>query len=339
MRKLRFVWIDDQPNKVNVFRRPIEIGVNQPKRTASLELIEVKNELLDTLKDWTASNEGRPPDLFIIDHVFNAALPFKLNGSSVAHLLRNTFPATPMVCVTAKYDSAKSFDQEDLSEYTALFAYSQLNQSLDALFTIARDFPKLSRPASNVKRHLVASLRAPKRDWEELLLLLPEEFQNPKHAATQHRMARWIYNVLLPRPGFLYDRLHVATLLGLKTNGFAKVESRFAKALYRGVFAMKKDPRWWVSEVYRLLFSGTGESGPSVPQIAGRALPGIERDDFSVCYVSRSSDPPPDIVAMADATRTAEPRVVRREFAKQHPNDPGTAPGFETRHVLAKKRT
>lgn len=338
MKKLRFVWIDDQPNKVEPYRAAIEHGIQNPKLTASIESIEVKTGLLDELQKWTEGKRNKPPDLFIIDHVFNPTLPFKLNGSSVAHLLRNTFPATPMVCVTAKYDSPKSFDQDDLSEYTAIFAYSQLSQSLDDIFAIAHDFPKLAPGASKPKEHLLTCLKAPQRDREQLLALLPEELQNPTHAATQHRMARWIYGVLLPRPGFLYDRLHVATLLGLTLKGFEKVEERFTKALYKGAFATRKTPHWWLSEVHRLLFGGAVEAPSNVPQLAGRALPGIDHEDFSVCYVSKKSDPPPDVIAAADATKGAELRVVRREFAKQHPNDPGTTPGFETRYVLAKKR-
>jgi hypothetical protein len=338
VKKLRFVWIDDQPKKVEDYRAAIQHGIQHPKVTASIELIEVKTGLLNELQTWTEKKRSKPPDLFIIDHVFNPTLPFKLNGSSVAHLLRNTFPATPMVCVTAKYDSPKSFDQDDLSEYTAIFAYSQLSQSMDDIFTIARDFPKLAPGAAGPKEHLIKCIKAPQRDREQLLALLPEELQNPTHAATQHRMARWIYSVLLPRPGFLYDRLHIATLLGLTVGGFAKVEERFAKAVYRGVFATSKNPHWWLSEVHRLLFGGAVEATSNVPQLAGRALPGIKQNDFSVCYVSKKSDPPPDVIAMADATNGAEPRVVRQEFARQHPNDPGTTPGFETRFVLARKR-
>lgn len=56
---------------------------------------------------------------------------------------------------------------------------------------------------------------------------MPGEFQTERHATTEHRMARWVYNVLLRRPGFMYDRLHTATLLGLSELGFSKVETKF----------------------------------------------------------------------------------------------------------------
>jgi hypothetical protein len=339
MKKLKFVWIDDQPRRIAPFKPIFLEGLQKPRLSASVEEICVEADLLKTLGNWVLSRASQAPDLFIIDHIFNTALPFKLNGSSVAHLLRNTFPQTPMVCVTAQFDSPNLFDQEDLSEYTGVFVFSHLAQSIEDLFKIARDFPKLSFPKGDAREHLVDCLKPPERDRAELLLLLPEEFQSSNHPATQNRMGRWIYSLLLARPGFLYDELHVATLLGLTQAGFRKVIDMFVKARYKGVFAMESKPRWWVSEVHRILFSGKGPESPSVPQIAGRNLPGIDAGDYSLCYVSKKTEPPPDTVALADATKGATHRVVRRVYAKQHPNDPGTTPGFETRYVIARRRS
>jgi hypothetical protein len=338
VKRLKLVWIDDQPRKIEAYRTALEAGATRLGYTASVEPIAVTQNVLDDLATWTERSENKPPHLFIVDQVFNAALPFHLSGASVAHLLRSAFPKTPIVCVTAKFDEPASFDQEDLSEYTALFLYNHLEDYLEDIYVIARDFPKLSPTKGNVREHLLKQLKAPKRDHESLLAILPEEFQSTRHATTEHRLARWIYSTLLRRPGFLYDRLHTATLLGLTEHGFGKVAYLFEKALYRGVFATRGKPRWWTSEVYRLLFSELDESGASIPQLAGRSLPGIEASDYSVCYVTKKADPPPDAVVMTDETGSAHPRTVRREFAVQHPRESAATPGFETRLILAKRR-
>lgn len=338
MRKLRFVWVDDDPRKISDYREAIE-QIEIARRRADVEPIHVKAELLQTLDTWISKHQQRKPDLFLIDQVFNAALPFKLDGSSVAHLLRNSFPKTPMVCVSAQFDSPKSFNQEDLSEYTTVFVYSQLDRHLEDLFRIALDFPKLEFKSGSAGAHLVRKVKAPKNDQEKLLMLLPEEFRSATHPATQHRMARWVYNVLLKKPGFLYDELHVATLLGLTTKGFEKVRDLFAGALYTGVFATQSYPKWWVSKVQQILFNQESTVGVDTPQLAGRTLPGLSGTDFSVCYVSRKSNPPPDTVVFVDTTKNSKVHVVQREFAKQHPDDPGTNPGFEMRYVLAKRRS
>ena len=331
---MRFVWIDDQKAKVESYRYVIEAGSGSYK--ATIELLEVKSDLVAGLERWCSDNKGQPPDLIVIDHVFNPTLPFGLKGSSVAHLLRNEFPRVPMVCVTSMFDRPTSFDQEDISEYTALFLYQQLENHIEDLYAVARDFPKLHPATEGVRDHLVACLKAPPRDRVDLLRILPEEFQDEKHATTDHRVARWIFHVLLRRPGFLYDRLHVATLLGLTEEGFSKVEGKFQRAQYTGVFATNRDPKWWSSAVRKLLYNITGEDVPDLPQYAGRSLPGITETDYSVCYVSKKKEPPPDTVVATDTTRDAKRRVVRRQYSDSHPGDPGITPGFETRLILRK---
>lgn len=334
MKQLRFVWIDDKKSKVEHYRAVIEAGLDNAR--ASICLIEVKSNALEELGKWSDENKDHPPDLFVIDHVFNSALPFGLKGSSLAHLLRGEFPRVPMVCVTAMFDEPNSFDQEDISEYTALFLYQRLEKHIDDLYVIARDFRKLHPREAEVREHLVACLRAPSRDKNDLLHVLPEEFQNEKHATTEHRIARWIINTLLGRAGFVYDRLHAATLLGLTEAGFTKVESQFEKTRYKGVFATEGDPRWWATAIRNRLYDLAGEDAPDIPQYAGRTLAGVTQNDYSTCYVSRKADPPPDVVVATDPTRSAKRRVVRRLYSDRHPSELGVTPGFETRLILKK---
>ncbi len=337
MKRLRFVWIDDKTEKAEPYRAVIETGLGSTQ--ASIELIEVKSDALDVLSNWTTENKKHPPDLFVIDHVFNPTLPFGLTGASVAHLLRSEFPQVPMVCVTAMFDRANSFNEEDISEYTALFLYQHLENHIEDLYAIAKDFRKLHPKDAQLREHIIACLKAPNRDKDDLLRLLPEEFAGEKkHATTGHRVARWIFNVLLRRAGFVYDRLHAATLLGLTEAGFKKVETQFKNARYKGVFATDGDPRWWASAIRKRVYDLAGESAPDLPQYAGRALKGITANDYSICYVSKKADPPPDAVVAADVSGNAKRRVVCRQYSERHPGDPGITPGFETRLILKKTR-
>jgi hypothetical protein len=337
MKRFQFTWIDDKTNKIDSYRSAIEAGLTSPKIGAAISDLEVKEDFLTKLAAWTAetTKKKRKPDLIIIDQVYNVTLPFGLNGSTVAHLLRGAFPFVPMVCVTAQPLEQNAYELDEFAEYTAVFPYTHLEQYIEDLYAIARDYKKLAVPEGTpTKEHLVKSLHAPKREQSDLLRILPDEFQLPAHAGTGHRIGRWIYNILRKRPGFLYDRLHAATLLGLTESGFTKVQERFSKALYRGVFALESSPLWWASELRKILFSLTPADGPDVPQYAGRKLPGIDVHDYSVCYISKKPDPPPDTVAFSDATRDAQRRVARREFTTQHPSDAGLTAGFETQVIL-----
>jgi hypothetical protein len=331
MKKLRIIWIDDIEDKVEVYRPVIEGGIKNI--SAKLEYVKAKSDVLEVLEDLVAKEKSKPPNLFIIDQVFNLQLAIKLKGSSVANLLRNTFPNVPMVCVTGLLDS-KHFDQEDLSEFTALYSYQDLAVHLEEIFTIAVDFPKLRTDAANVRSHVISLLKAPSRDQVDLERCLPAEFQSKKiFSTTPHRIGRWVKSNLIKNPGFLYDRLHAATLLGLTLKGFEKVEPIFEKAKYKGVFATNTEPRWWISELQRILSLKQASSSYSSPQLMGRKLPGVNKRDYSACYISQTVEPPPDVVVATDVTTTARV-VVRREFAQPHPNDPGTTPGFEDQLIL-----
>ena len=337
MKRLRFAWVDDKAEKVEHYRSVIEAGFDSVR--AAIDLIEIKSDALDVLGRWASKNKGNPPDLLIIDHIFNPTLPFGLKGSSVAHLLRSEFPRIPMVCVTGMYNRKNSFDQEDISEYTALFLYQHLEEHIEDLFAIAKDFRKLHPKNKSHREHIVSSLRAKGRDKADLLRLLPEEFDGAvKHATTDHRVARWIFNTFLQRPGFVYDRLHAATLLGLTEDCFRKIESQVECAKYNGVFATNHDPRWWAADLRNRLYDLVGEAAPDLPQYAGRMLKGVTPAGYSVCYVSKKSDPPPDVVVTADVSDDALRRVVCRQYSEKHPNDPGITAGFETRLILKKTR-
>ncbi len=244
-----------------------------------------------------------------------------------------------MVCVTAMFDRPRSFDQEDISEYTALFIYQHLEKHIEDLYSIARDFPKLHTEDKGVRKHFVECLKPPKRDREELLRILPEEFQDEAHSTTEHRVARWILNDLLARPGFLHDRLHTATALGLAVTGLSKVEHLFTRALYKGVFATNSEPRWWASATRHVLYELVGEDASDIPQYAGRALPGISEADYSQCYVSKKKDPPPDVVVYSDSSSSASLRVVNRRYSELHPASVAVTPGFDAKLILRKSRS
>jgi hypothetical protein len=331
MTKIRTIWIDDMRHKAASFNDVFAGGFGQVK--GKLEIIEVDDDAITRLGDWADENELNPPDLIIIDHIFNKSLPFKLKGSSVAHLLRREFPSVPMVCVTAAFGKAASFDQEDISEYTALFLYQELERHIEDLFVLAKDFKKLDAGSTSVREHLVRSLKAPKYEKDRLERILPSEFRTQKHATTQHRMAYWIFNVFLKKPGLLYDKLHAATLLGLTEDGFDKVEPLFAKARYNGVFATDSNPCWWLRELQNQLYELVSDDAPDMSQYAGRTLPGITPGDYSACYVTKKSDPPPKIVVSVRSAGKSRSQVVRPEYAIEL-DESSADPGFEIEQCL-----
>lgn len=335
--KFRFVWIDDNVERASGYRGALAGSLRGESVETLLDVVQVKETLLEDLnarvEEWTSS----PPDLIMLDHNF-ATVPkrlFDLHGSALAHLLRIRLPGIPIVCVSGQTIESGDFNIEDLSEYTYLFEVNQINreENLERLFAIALDFRQLCFPERKpVRQSLIQILRSPEADKAALLSVLPEEFEGTYvHGTSPHRLARWVLNVLMKRPGFLYDSLETATFLGLKQEAFEnKVKSQFDGARYKGPFATDREPLWWSTALTDALYVALPDQISLPPQEAGRRFPEIEENDFSRCAVTNEHSPPPDVVAYTDATAT-DRRAVRHGFAIPLSEEASSVLGFSTR--------
>lgn len=332
-RKLHFIWIDDDQDKVDLYRNAIENADFEGCAKALVEPVIVADSVLDSIINL--EKRSLRADLIIMDHVFsrtrNATL--KLDGASAAHLVRKAWLDVPIVCVTAMLPAQpKKLDQEDLSEYVAVYAYGELDGKLETLFAIARDFKKLRPKRGDYRRQLLELLRTPKSERDGVMRAMPNEFRSQPHATTLHRVATWILGVLMKRPGFLYDRLHAATLMGLNEVGFSKVESIFSMALYTGPFSTTSYPLWWVRDLTDIIFAKTQNTAASAPQIAGRSLKGITKADYSKCYVDKPQGDIPNVVARLAPKK--ELRAVAAKHTRPDPEDVAALPGFEALLVI-----
>lgn len=336
MKALRFVWFDDGRG-LDRWKEVIQsAGLSwTPAIEASLEIEGVKKDFVSYLEGWIKLNRKKPPNLFLIDHNYNQNHSFGLDGSTISHLLKNEFPLVPRVCITGQ--NPKRIDREAISEYLKVFEKPKLDDSIDELFVIAKDFISLKFESDGkLSSRLLKCIKAPTAEAEGLLGIFPVEVHDTLHQTTPHRMARWIINELLKRPGCLYDKLEVATLLGLSTEGFQKIAHLFEQAKYKGIFAFPQNQKWWVSEVYRTLYETLCPGSTDRPQETGRRIQGITDKYYSVCGVTGDSQPPPDVVAYVDGTEDAERLPVRKEYTEIHPRHSEARPGFDALLVLRK---
>ncbi|GAH64337.1 unnamed protein product [marine sediment metagenome] len=120
----------------------------------------------------------------------------------------------------------------------------------------------------------------------------------------------------MERPGFLYDRLWTATLLGLNENGFKKVEKLFTTAKYKGIFADESRERWWKSELIRILSKHVNV--PGLPWEKGRSLPNITTRFYSKDYYSNFKEEYPETVAYTDETSNKRAQM-KLKYTVPHP--------------------
>jgi len=334
------IWIDDELFRAKHWKGGLSGTLLGRDVEINLEFFKVTNKLFEEvagrLPGWLES----PPDLIIIDQKFTTAgqLPFDVHGSGLAHLLRPLMPRTPIVCVSAQTIDSDDFNMEDLSEYTYLFSIHRLSdpEQQERLFSIAQDFRRLCfDPKAAVRTLLVDALQPPIADRAALLSILPDEFESQYiHGTTPHRIARWILNVLMRRPGFLWDPLDAGTFVGMTEEAFLRNRVHFQSALYAGPFATETRPLWWSAAITDALYLVVPAYAHLPPTQAGRNLPGVLAADFSKCKVSGGT---PDVVVYADSSKAQRYAVCRR-FSVPLSEEEGAVPGFPPRLKLANER-
>jgi hypothetical protein len=243
------------------------------------------------------------------------------------------------VGVTAvAFDTIAELQKDQFIEFFCIDDVQSGDRIAD-LYAIAEGFQIINKtlaPAMTTDKRqsqLAKLLDCPTEDIELLLACVPAEFLGPWDSEMPHGFARWIWQTFASRPGFLYDDLETATMLGLSPSAFLKIERQFRDCQYQGIFASSARRRWWISKVReQIRRKFNADSTDPVWRLGRRLLQKGTAKDFSKCHGRKSdSDCVPDVVAFEDELR--QDRVqARSEDTK--PVDLDTPPiGFEPYRV------
>jgi CheY-like chemotaxis protein len=274
--KLKFTWIDDNPERASD-------ASNMKKRlNVSMAFKNAKAVDLNTLLNQII--KGIKPDLIIVDHNLDQIKSglFK-KGSTVAAYLREKWVDVPVICITAV--PLNEVDNNQKSLYDEIFEAINIARHYKTIISIAKSFKKFRENKPNTVDDLLSYLQSSDFDKKRLSSVVPKEVKaNLEDPALVLEFARWVRKALMDRPGLLYDRLSVATLLGIKIEAFKKIEGIFKAARYKGIFADESKERWWKSEVLSILNARV--KGNELSWEKGRKLPKINRRNFSTSHVS-----------------------------------------------------
>ncbi|MFD0998182.1 hypothetical protein ACFQ21_02650 [Ohtaekwangia kribbensis] len=308
MSKLKFIWIDDDPRR--------RTSSDNLKKAANLsgEFIDVKSQ--DYEVEIKSLLKKAEPDLILIDHNLREISTgiFK-KGSTFAAYIRETWPECPIVCITA--EDISTVDSQKRSLYDAIFSISKISSHYSTIISIAKSFKKLRNKRPQNVMDILSLMKAPNEDRVRLMTILPQELkENFGDDSLFLNISHWIRNTFISRAGFVYDRLWIATILGLKENSFSKVEDLFAKAKYSGIFSDSSNEVWWKSEVLSILSDNVKEFG--LPWEKGRLLPSISKKDYSQCYVT--GEEYPETVAFIDETKGSKRAPMKLHQTISHPS-------------------
>jgi len=301
---MQFIWIDDNPSR--------EEAADSLKGVLNVDMnfVDVKDKDLEA--EITGLVAGNEPALIIIDHNLEESHTGVFRkGSSVAASIRETWPECPIVCVSAH--DPQLVDSQQKALYEDIIEDSRISQNYSKIKSIAESFNKIRNTRPSNTAELMDLIDVPEIDQQKIASILPAH--NFKDSSLAVSISRWVRKILLGRPGFLYNKLWVCTLIGIKIESFSKVEHLFADALYRGVFANSEGDRWWKSTVLQILYATTQSSG--LPWEAGRNLPNINDGDYSVSHATNR--PYPETVAFEDSSTTASEIPIRIQESELHP--------------------
>lgn len=303
MKKITLLWIDDESERrmtSKVLERTLRIRV-------VFEDVKGK-DLSDVLRRILSSAE---PDLVLVDHRLDKVSGKRIiqTGSTTAEVIREKWPDCPMVCVTAV--GLEDIGQHTKAIYEEIIEYSKLSENYSTLLSLANSFKFLRRNRPKDIDAVMKLLKPPRVEMPRLKDILPDALKGDYgDKSLLISLSKWIRHTLMAKPGFLYDQLWAATLLGIKEQSFGKLRDYFSAANYKGIFFNEGNQRWWQTRLKEILFRRFSSDRGDFTWVLGRKLPGITKRDYSVCYVCNKEYP--EIVGFTDEiAQTRKPMHLR----------------------------
>ncbi len=210
------------------------------------------------------------PDLFLIDYYLDQRTEqitnerFGARGLSVAARIREILPEHPIYGVTnfsAKKDGIFASEAQAASMlFDNLLSYKEIQRfGQNILYLDALDYALIKNSKRNSFDILISLLNSPDCAHEIIHGILPDDLRkgiSSVKSGNSISFANWVRNVLLDKPGILYNDIYSATYLGMDLRYFAKIKYRLKSASYNGVFSKTNSQTyWWRCELNHILFS------------------------------------------------------------------------------------
>jgi hypothetical protein len=221
------------------------------------------------LAPWLAQD----PDAFLVDYELAGTGPHteavNYRGGTLAAALRERARDIPIVLMTRRtllqwQDDRRMLDTLQVFDGVVFKGdvEGDPRSAAGRIVSIAAGFRDLAAVNNNFEG-LIAALRARPGELGEL-----REAGAPLDGWEVPEVARWLRGVLIRFPGILYDRLHVAAVLGVDPAGIAgRLDEWLADAEYTGPLG-RLERRWWKARVLERAVGIQLESGLPGPLYA-----------------------------------------------------------------------
>lgn len=252
---MEILWVDDQNKERDEDRR----NIISKQGNLKIDLIHPS--------DFCEGFLEKEYDLYLIDIRLNE-IPnekngsrFPYQGSTVDSIIRERYPDTLIYGLSQDFEKINAEAESFLinSVFDRFFDIKQIKRDgHNILYNDAIDFNRIKKVKKNDISAIFKLLEIPKDCENRFNLALPSSLKNGIRSlpeGTCQAFSRWVLNIFLQTPGFLYDELHSATHLGIKKDAFKRIADQFLKARYTGVFSKTNKPLWWVSSLNEEILS------------------------------------------------------------------------------------
>ncbi len=208
-------------------------------------------------------------------------IAFDKRGLNLAADIRIDHPEFPIYLFTTDKVPKGVFGvlsqaSEGLTDSIIEFKSIQRNGHI-FLYHDSLDYERIRNTERKNVEAMVNLLHPQSFEKDEIFLAIPQVLKNglsdpsdiENSQGNTNFYGKWIRNVFLQFPGFVYDSLFSATCVGMMESVFLSKKGEFKDAHYNGIFSNSRDNcLWWKSQLKRILY-----------RLANDKLPIEERDN------------------------------------------------------------
>lgn len=310
-------WIDDIKTRENIASSLDDYkDIFYPNMKFRKNFVSAKGKSFnEVINDIFRTKE---PDIMIVDHFLNQMTNSSniSKGSTFAQILREKWPTCPIIGISA-VANRNDIDISNRLVYDDFFLFENFSSKFTTLLVIASNFYLLKKIKFNNIDDILETLKPPITEVSKIKSIIGVDFNaNINDLSIYSRLFKWM-RLTFFEPGFLYDDLWSATLVGLNLSGFNKFKHKFEKALYKGIFFDPTNVRWWKSILKEIIFKSFPKENSYFPWKVGRNVT-KNNSYYSKCY--NCGKEYPEIVGYTDDTKKHRVQL-HMKCSVPHPNE------------------
>ncbi len=260
--KILMTWIDDEKRNI--------LDAN--------DLMKLNNNLIINFihpLSFEKLKKKQKVDIFLLDYKLNQKIHqkerYKGDAIYLRGLIKSKYPDIPIYVYSqderALLLSKLAYVSDKEMDFKISYQRIQ-DEGKDIFYYDGLDYKKIRNKMINGLNKLIDLLHPPEEERNKIRGLLPHVLKTKKYrnvntetlAGKSLEYAKWVRNIFMKNPGFVYNSKFSAILLGMTHTAFTNRINAFKPALYDGIFSnTNREKLWWKIRLYDILSQKASE--------------------------------------------------------------------------------